>query len=97
MARMARFLTYGSIGKKKKSVSVHVFLFSLIHHNPKKRAIRAIHTSAQGLQSWTQGTLRKEMLARGYVNHKRNIGAGFLGLRLTGVGMVGGGIPGYKL
>jgi hypothetical protein len=46
MARMARFLTYGTKGKKKKSLSVNVFLFSLLRHNPKKRAIRAIYTSA---------------------------------------------------
>jgi hypothetical protein len=47
MARMARFLTYGTKAKKKKSLSVHVFLFSLLRHNPKKRAIRAIHNSAR--------------------------------------------------
>jgi len=55
-------------------------------------ALQALHTSfqihcgVQGLQSWTRGTLRKEMLARKYVTHKRNIGAGFLGLRLTAAG-----------
>jgi len=35
----------------------------------------------QGLHTWTQNTLRKEMKARGWQDHRRPHGRGFLGLR----------------
>jgi len=36
---------------------------------------------AQGLQPWTQNTLRKEVKARGFIDARRNHGRGFIGLR----------------
>jgi len=37
----------------------------------------------QGLHTWTQHTLRKEMKSRGWQDHRRPHGRGFLGLRLA--------------
>ena len=36
----------------------------------------------QGLNSWTQRTLQKEVRLRGFDTHRRNNGAGFIGLKL---------------
>lgn len=43
---------------------------------------RFIHwCDRQGLQHWTQNTLRKELKSRGFLDMRRNHGRGFLGLR----------------
>lgn len=41
-----------------------------------------VWASQQGLNSWTQNTLRKEIRARGWKDGRRDYGRGFLGMRL---------------